>query len=57
MDRSAVELYGGTSWAPDLWAELVVMFFLMVIGFGTFTVVYSIIYRVSRPKDLYKMVK
>lgn len=52
-----VELYGGTSWAPDLWAELVVMFFLMVIGFGTFTVIYSIIYRVSRPKDLYKMVK
>ncbi len=55
--RLPVELVGGTSWAPDLWAELVVMFFLMMIGFGVFTIIYSIIYRVSRPKDLYKMVK
>ena len=55
--RVPVELVGGTRWAPDLWAELVVMFFLMLIGFGIFTIIYSIIYRISRPKDLYKMVK
>jgi hypothetical protein len=48
---------GGVSWAPDLYAELIVAFFLTFIGFGVLTIVYSIIYRISRPKDLYKMVK
>jgi hypothetical protein len=50
-------LRGGVSWAPDLFAELVVAIFLAFIGFGILTIVYSIIYRVSRPKDLFKMLK
>ena len=48
---------GGVSGAPDLYAELVVAFFLTFIGFGILTIVYSLIYRISRPKDIYKMVK
>jgi hypothetical protein len=48
---------GGVSWAPDLYAELVVMFFLMMIGFGLLTIVYSIIYKISRPRDLFKLLK
>jgi len=48
---------GGVSWAPDLYSELVVAFFLAFIGFGILTIAYSIIYRISRPKDLYKMAK
>lgn len=48
---------GGVSWAPDLYAELIVAFFLAFIGFGIMTIVYSIIYRASRPKDLFKMLK
>lgn len=51
------EISRGVSWAPDLYAELVTAFFLAVIGFGILTIVYSIIYRVSRPKDLFKMLK
>ena len=52
-----VEILGGPYWAPDLYAELIVAFFLTFVGFGILTIVYSIIYRISRPKDLYKMVK
>ena len=48
---------GGVSWAPDLYAELIVMFFLMMIGFGLITIIYSIIYRISRPRDLFKLLK
>jgi hypothetical protein len=55
--RVPAEIQGGVSWAPDLYAELVVAFFLMFIGFGVLTIVYSIVYRITRPKDLYKMVK
>jgi hypothetical protein len=51
------EIQGGLPWAPDLYAELIVAFFLTFIGFGILTIVYSIIYRISRPRDLYKMVK
>ena len=51
------EIQGGVSWAPDLFAELIVAFFLMFVGFGVLTIVYSLIYRITRPKDLYKMVK
>lgn len=51
------EIQGGFYWAPDLFAELIVSFFLMFVGFGVLTILYSIIYRVMRPKDLYKMVK
>ena len=50
-------IQGGVSWAPDLFAELIVTFFLLFIGFGIITIVYSIIYRVSRPRDLYKLLK
>ena len=51
------DIRGGVSWAPDLYAELIVMFFLMMIGFGVITIVYSIIYRISRPRDLFKLLK
>jgi len=51
------EIRGGLPWAPDLYAELIVAFFLTFVGFGVLTIVYSVIYRISRPKDLYKMVK
>ncbi len=51
------EISGGVSWAPDLYAELVVAFFLAVIGFGILTIVYSIIYRITRPKDIFKLLK
>ncbi len=52
-----LEIRGGVSWAPDLFAELIVMFFLMMIGFGLITIIYSIIYRISRPRDLFKLLK
>jgi hypothetical protein len=48
---------GGVSWAPDLYSELIVTFFLMMIGFGVLTIIYSIIYRFTRPRDLFKMLK
>lgn len=48
---------GGVSWAPDLYAELIVMFFLMMIGFGAITIIYSLIYKISRPRDLFKLLK
>jgi len=51
------DIRGGVSWAPDLYAELIVMFFLMMIGFGIITIVYSIIYKISRPRDLFKLLK
>ena len=51
------EIQGGLSWAPDLYAELVVMFFLVMIGFGIMTIVYSIVYKISRPRDLFKLLK
>lgn len=50
-------IQGGISWAPDLYAELVVSFFLIMIGFGVITIVYSIIYKVTRPRDLFKLLK
>jgi quinol-cytochrome oxidoreductase complex cytochrome b subunit len=55
--RVPVEIQGGFSWAPDLYAELILAFFLTFIGFGVLTIVYSLVYRISRPKDLYKMLK
>ena len=51
------EIRGGVSWAPDLYSELIVGFFLMMIVFGIITIVYSIFYRATRPRDIYKMVK
>ena len=51
------DIRGGVSWAPDLYTELIVMFFLMMIGFGVITIVYSIIYKISRPRDLFKLLK
>jgi hypothetical protein len=51
------EIQGGFYWAPDLFAELIVAFLLMFVGFGVLTIIYSILYRIMRPKDLYKMVK
>jgi len=48
---------GGVSWAPDLFAELIVTFFLIMIGFGIITIVYSLIYKVTRPQDLFKLLK
>jgi len=51
------EIRGGVSWAPDLYAEIVVTFFLILIGFGIITVVYSIIYKVTRPRDIFKLLK
>jgi hypothetical protein len=50
-------IQGGVSWAPDLYAELIVTFFLIMIGFGLITIVYSIIYKVTRPRDLFKLLK
>ena len=55
--RVPAEIQGGVFWAPDLYAELIVAFFLTFVGFGILTIVYSIIYRITRPRDLYKMVK
>ncbi len=51
------EIQGGVSWAPDLYAELVVMLFLMMIGFGIMTIIYSVIYKVTRPRDIFKLLK
>ena len=51
------EIRGGVSWAPDLYSELIVTFFLMMIGFGIITIIYSIIYRITRPRDLFKMLR
>ncbi len=51
------EIRGGVSWAPDLYAELVVMLFLMMIGFGIMTIIYSVIYKVTRPRDILKLLK
>ncbi|MGB2955999.1 MAG: hypothetical protein WBB64_08535 [Anaerolineales bacterium] len=51
------ELQGGVSWAPDLYAELVVMLFLMMIGFGIMTIIYSVVYKVTRPRDIFKLLK
>ncbi len=51
------DIRGGVSWAPDLYAELIVMFFLMMIGFGVITIVYSIIYKISRPAEISICVK
>ncbi len=44
-------------WAPDLYVELIVAFFLTMIGFGIMTVVYSLVYQVSRPRDIFKYLK
>ncbi|MCJ7716348.1 MAG: hypothetical protein MUO54_07490 [Anaerolineales bacterium] len=48
---------GGVYWAPDLYAELILTFFLIMIGFGVITIVYSLIYKVTRPQDLFKLLK
>ena len=50
-------IQGGVSWAPDLYAELIVMFFLAMIGFGIMTIAYSLIYKITRPRDLFKLLK
>jgi len=50
-------IQGGVTWAPDLYAELIVTFFLIMIGFGIMVIVYSLIYKVSRPQDLFKLLK
>ena len=50
-------IQGGVTWAPDLYAELIVTFFLIMIGFGIMVIVYSLIYKVSRPRDLFKLLK
>ena len=55
--RVPIEIQGGFPWAPDLFAELIVALFLTFIGFGVLTIVYSIIYRITRPRDLYKLLK
>lgn len=47
-------LRGGLPWAPDLYAELVVAFFLAMIGFGVITIVYSIVYQMTRPKSIFE---
>jgi hypothetical protein len=50
-------IQGGVPWAPDLYSELIVTFFLIMIGFGIMVIVYSLIYKVSRPRDLFKLLK
>jgi hypothetical protein len=50
-------IQGGVSWAPDLYAELIVTFFLIMIGFGIMVIVYSLVYKISRPRDLFKLLK
>jgi len=47
-------IQGGPSFAPDLYAEVVVAFFLSLIGFGLITIIYSFIYQMSRPEDILK---
>lgn len=44
-------LQGGVPWAPDLYAEIIVAIFLALFGFGVVTIVYSMFYQMSRPKD------
>lgn len=44
-------LQGGLPWAPDLYAEVVVAFFLALFGFGVVTIVYSLFYQMTRPRD------
>jgi hypothetical protein len=44
-------------WAPDLYAELIVAIFLAMIGFGIMTVIYSLVYQVSRPRDIFKYLR
>ena len=48
------ELQGGLPWAPDLYAEIVVGVFLAIIGFGLVTIIYSMVYQVTRPEDILK---
>lgn len=44
-------IQGGVPWAPDLYAELIVSFFLALFGFALVTVIYSLFYQMIRPKD------
>lgn len=44
-------IQGGLSWAPDLYAELIVSFFLALLGFGVVTIIYSFFYQAVRPRD------
>jgi hypothetical protein len=55
--RVPAEIRGGVSWAPDLYSELIITFFLMMIGFGIITIVYSLVYKITRPRDLFKLLK
>jgi hypothetical protein len=48
------EIQGGVSWAPDLYAEIIVGIFLAIIGFSLVTIVYSLIYQATRPEDVLK---
>lgn len=47
-------LQRGLPWAPDIYAEVVVAFFLAIIGFGLVTIIYSLVYQLSRPEDVLK---
>lgn len=50
-------IQGGFSWAPDLFSELIVAFFLSLIGFGIMTIIYSFFYQISRPRDIFKYLR
>lgn len=48
------EIQGGVPWAPDLYAEIIVGFFLALLGFGVVTIIYSMVYQATRPEDVLK---
>jgi len=50
-------IQGGVPWAPDLYAELIVAFFLAMIGFGIMVIFYSFVYQISRPRDIFKYLR
>ena len=47
-------IQGGLPFAPDIYTEIIVAFFLAIIGFGLVTIIYSLIYQISRPEDIFK---
>jgi hypothetical protein len=46
-------IQGGVAWAPDLYAELIVAFFLALLGFGVVTIAYSFIYQLIQPQSIF----